>query len=298
MKVLCFGSLNIDYTYKVDHFVEKGETIAATDLDIHVGGKGLNQSIALAKAGAQTYMAGAIGEDGIFLLKALQDAGVETSHIAVMGDVRSGNAIIQKNFEGDNCILLYGGANRAITREHVDEVFEHFEHGDFLLLQNEINDMPYIIEKAKACGMKIALNPSPLDDAVLKLPLDLVDIFLVNEVEASQLLNRKVGEIPDGLMMIEKLSKKFPNASIVLTLGERGSIYRDKEELVQQAAYMVPVVDTTGAGDTYTGYFLGGLLNGCSAHKSMEMAAKAAALSVTLEGAAESIPALCEVLNW
>ena len=163
MKVLCFGSLNIDYTYKVDHFVGKGETLSSESLQVFSGGKGLNQSIALAKAGARVYHAGAVGEDGRFLLEELEKAGVDVSCVAVRADVRTGNAIIQNDREGDNCILLYGGANQAVKKEQVDEVLTHFDVGDFLVLQNEISELPYIMEQAHEKGMKIILNPSPMD---------------------------------------------------------------------------------------------------------------------------------------
>lgn len=122
MKVLSFGSLNIDYTYRVDHFVQKGETVASDSLQVFSGGKGLNQSIALAKAGAEVYHAGAIGEDGKFLLAVMEEAGVDTSCVKILDDVRTGNAIIQNDKEGDNCILLYGGANQAITKAQIDAV--------------------------------------------------------------------------------------------------------------------------------------------------------------------------------
>ena len=139
MKVLCFGSLNIDYTYKVDHFVGKGETLASESLQVFGGGKGLNQSVALAKAGVEIYHAGAIGEDGKFLLQIMEAAGVHTEYVMELTNVRSGNAIIQNDREGDNCILLYGGANQSITKEHVDRTLSHFQREDYIILQNEIN---------------------------------------------------------------------------------------------------------------------------------------------------------------
>ncbi len=191
MKVLCFGSLNIDYTYKVDHFVKKGETLSSGSLQVFSGGKGLNQSIALARAGAETYHAGSIGEDGRFLLEQLQDAGVDTRYVTVLETVRTGNAIIQNDKEGDNCILLYGGANQAVTTDQADAVLEHFRKGDFLVLQNEINELAYIMERAHERGMKIVLNPSPMDEKIQGLPLGYVDYFMLNEIEASQILGQE-----------------------------------------------------------------------------------------------------------
>lgn len=295
MKVLCFGSLNIDYTYKVDHFVKKGETLSSDALQVFSGGKGLNQSIALAKAGVDTYHAGAIGEDGRFLLKQLQDAGVNTSCVAVLEDIRSGNAIIQNDKEGDNCILLYGGANQAITKDQVDTVLGQFGEGDFIVLQNEINELAYIVKQAHERKMRIVLNPSPMNEKILKLPLQYVDYFLLNEIEAGQILGEDTGAGFDGKMLAEKLLAKFPSSAIVLTMGGDGSIYMDEKDAVLQPVYKVQAVDTTAAGDTFTGFFIGGIIRGLSVKESMNMASKAAAIAVTRQGAAPSIPLLKEV---
>lgn len=290
MKVLCFGSLNIDYTYKVDHFVKKGETLSSESLKVFSGGKGLNQSIALAKAGADIWHAGAIGSDGIFLVKELEKAGVNTEYITVLENVRTGNAIIQNDKEGDNCIILYGGANQAITKEQVNSVLEHFHSGDFLVLQNEINELPYIMGQAHKKEMKIVLNPSPMNDRIFELPLAYVNYFVLNEIEAGQLLNMEIKEGFDGKELSKKLLERFPEAAIVLTLGSDGSVYLDKQNRVCQSAFRVKTVDTTAAGDTFTGFFIGGILKKLSVGDAMEMASKAAAIAVSRAGAAPSIP--------
>lgn len=295
MKVLCFGSLNIDYTYKVDHFVRKGETLSSDSLQVFSGGKGLNQSIALAKAGVDTYHAGAVGEDGRFLLKQLEDAGVNTECVAVLDEVRTGNAIIQNDREGDNCILLYGGANQAITKEQVDKVLEQFESGDFIVLQNEINELSYIVEKAHERKLKIVLNPSPMNDKIRALPLEYVDYFLLNEIEAGQILGQDTKDGFEGEKLAEALLQKFPSSAIVLTMGGDGSIYMDAKETVLQPVYKVKAVDTTAAGDTFSGFFIGGMLRGLAVREAMDMASKAAAIAVTRQGAAPSIPVLQEV---
>ena len=290
MKVLCFGSLNIDYTYKVDHFVKKGETLSSESLKVFSGEKGLNQSIALAKAGADIWHAGAIGSDGIFLVKELEKAGVNTEYITVLENVRTGNAIIQNDKEGDNCIILYGGANHAITKEQVNSVLEHFHSGDFLVLQNEINELPYIMEQAHKKDMKIVLNPSPMNDRIFELPLAYVNYFVLNEIEAGQLLDMEIKEGFDGKELSKKLLERFPEAAIVLTLGSDGSVYLDKQNRVCQSAFRVKTVDTTAAGDTFTGFFIGGILKKLSVGDAMEMASKAAAIAVSRAGAAPSIP--------
>lgn len=298
MRVLCFGSLNIDYTYKVDHFVGKGETLSSESLQVFSGGKGLNQSIALAKAGADTYHAGAIGEDGRFLLKIMEDAGVHTEYVAELPDVRTGNAIIQNDREGDNCILLYGGANQAVTQEQVDEVLSHFQAGDFLVLQNEINELEYIVRKAHEKKMKIVLNPSPMNEKVTALPLDYVDYFMLNEVEAGQILGRAVQDGYDGEALASALLARFPDAAVVLTLGGDGSVYMNREKTIRQPVYKVKAVDTTAAGDTFTGFFIGGIMNGLTVNEAMDQASRAAAIAVTRQGAAPSIPLLEEVKQF
>ena len=298
MKVLCFGSLNIDYTYKVPHFVKKGETLASERLQVFGGGKGLNQSVALAKAGTEVYHAGSIGQDGMFLLDMLKDAGANTDFVKILDTVRTGNAIIQNDKSGDNCIILYGGANQAITREQVDEVMSHFESGDYLVLQNEINELGYIVEKAHEKGMIIVLNPSPMNEKILALPLDVINYFILNEVEAAQILGKEDKGEESWEQIADDLLKKFPQATIVLTMGSEGSVFKNQKETVCQSIYKVQAVDTTAAGDTFSGYFIGGILGGLSAKEAMDQASKASAIAVTRKWAAPSIPLLAEVQNY
>ncbi len=292
MKILSFGSLNIDYVYSVPHFVKKGETLSAKELNVYTGGKGLNQSIALARAGVETYQAGAIGTDGMFLLEQLKEAGVKTDLVKILDDVRTGNAIIQNDDEGDNCIVLFGGANQAITKEQVDEVFKDFTNEDYLLIQNEINELSYIVEKAKEEGMKIILNPSPMNEKIMKLPLDQIDYFILNEIEAMQILEMDKPEEIDGKYIASLLHERFKDATIVLILGSEGSVCISDDEYVEQSIYKVKAIDTTAAGDTYTGYFIAGILNGKTIKESMDIASKASAIAVTRQGAAPSIPVL------
>lgn len=286
MKVLNYGSLNIDNVYSVDHFVRGGETLSSSKMEIFSGGKGLNQSIALAKSGAEVWHAGAVGEsDGEFLLDMMKDAGVNVSLVSHV-EGKTGHAIIQRDGDGQNCILLYGGANQKITREQVDQAMEHFQAGDFLILQNEINEIAYIMEKAHEKGMKIVLNPSPMDEKIGGYPLEYVDYFLLNEIEAGDIC-REQGE---GEALLKKLSAMFPKAKIVLTLGGDGSMYKDGDLVLKQPIYRVPVVDTTAAGDTFTGFFIGGLMQGEDPKTALDHAAKAAAIAVSRPGAAPSIP--------
>lgn len=294
MKILNFGSLNIDNVYQVDHFVRKGETISSKSLTLFSGGKGLNQSVALGRAGAKVWHAGSIGKDGLFLLETLRAAGVNVSCVRVLEEGKTGNAIIQNDAEGDNCILLYGGANQGITREQIDETLSHFSAEDFLVLQNEVNELPYLVQKAHEKGMRIVLNPSPMDEKVFEINLSFVDLFILNELEAAE-LTRGTGTEPAKMLAL--LQRKFPSACFVLTLGPQGAYYADAKQTIWQEIYPAKVVDTTAAGDTFTGYFLAAILEGKSVKASLELAAKAAAIAVSRPGAAPSIPKLDEVLK-
>ena len=287
MKVLNFGSLNLDYVYDVDHFVREGETISSTDMNIFCGGKGLNQSVALAKAGVKAYHAGAVGSsDGGILLDALSNVGTDISYIKRY-DMPSGHAIIQKNRAGNNCILLYGGANQNIGIDFIKEVLEDFDKGDILLLQNEVSNLSFIIDEGYKRGMSIVLNPSPINEKIFECDLEKVEYLILNEIEAADILGASdTGE--DEL--IEKLTKRFPGMKIVLTLGEKGSVYVDKTQKIRQEIYKTDVVDTTAAGDTFTGYFIAGIVAGIDVAVSLKQAARAASITVSRKGASPSIP--------
>ena len=292
MKVLNFGSLNIDYVYDVDNFVKKGETISSKTLNVFCGGKGLNQSVALARAGAEAYHAGMIGEDGKFLLDLLKEAGVNIDNVVIRDDIRTGNAIIQRDKSGDNCIILFSGANRSITKDYVDKVLSGFEKGDYIVLQNEISELPYIVENAHKIGMKIVLNPSPMDEKIKELNLDYVDYFLLNETEALKLSG--MDEF-DSKKCMKKLISRFENAGILITLGDKGSIYSDGKINVEQSVVKTEVVDTTAAGDTFTGYFVSGILAGKEMKTVIKEATVASSITVSRIGAAPSIPDMKEV---
>lgn len=292
-KILNFGSLNLDYVYNVDHFVRAGETLASSKRSVFCGGKGLNQSIALARAGADTYHAGAIGPEGDSLVGILNESNVNTQFTKKI-DLPTGHAIIQREPNGQNCILLFGGANQNITSEEVDATLSHFSSGDYVILQNEINRVDEIIRKAKKRGMKVVLNPSPMNKDLLDFPLDLVDIFILNEIEANEICKED-----DHSKLLDTLCKLFPEAAVVLTLGEKGVEYQDPSlsAPLSQKIYKVNVVDTTAAGDTFTGYFITSIIAGKSKSEALDIASKASAIAVSRPGAAPSIPTLDEVLS-
>ncbi len=284
MKILNFGSLNIDYTYRVGHIVAPGETIQCRSLQLFPGGKGLNQSIALAKAGADVYHAGFYGEDGTFLCELFEKEGVHTDFTRKV-ETGTGNAIIQVTDEGQNSIIIYPGANNCVTEEIADEVLSHFGEGDYLLLQNEVNGIDYIIDKAYARGMKIWFNPSPFNERVTSCDLAKVSVFLMNEVEGEQITGQTEPE-----KILSAVRELYPSAAAVLTLGEKGAWYDDGSQRVFSEAEKVTAVDTTGAGDTFTGYFMEAMAEGMPAEKALALAGKAAAIAIGKPGAAISIP--------
>ena len=293
MKLLNFGSLNLDYVYRVERFVRPGETLSAASQTVNAGGKGLNQSIALRRAGAAVYHAGCLGAGGESLGALLRENGVDTTYLRPV-EALQGNAVIQVAPSGENCILLYGGSNQCVTAEQIDATLEHFSAGDWLLLQNEVNLLPLLVDKARARGLRIALNPSPCDEKIAAVDLGKLDWLLVNEVEAEQLTGEREPEAA-----WRKLHEQYPALSLLLTLGAAGSmawrVAAGSVETARQEAFRVEAVDTTAAGDTYTGYFLAALLEGRPLAACMRRAGMASALSVTRPGAAPSIPVRDEV---
>ncbi|MDC7126383.1 MAG: ribokinase [Spirochaetales bacterium] len=289
MKILNIGSLNIDDVYSLDHFVKPGETIASTAYTQFCGGKGLNQSIALANAGAEIFHAGIIGKDGLFLKERLDKAGVDTSLVKI-SQTPTGRAIIQVIPEGENCIILFKGANHSLTENDITEMLTPFKKGDLLLLQNEINNIELIINKAFDKGMIIAINPAPMEDSILKLPLNKISIFIVNEIEGEGFTGES-----EPAAIGEKFLNLYPDSKLVLTLGEKGVYYRDNKTTIKVPAEKIKPVDTTAAGDTFIGFFLAGLAEGEDPEKCLQRATKASAITCTRAGAADSIPLRNEV---
>ena len=284
MSVLNFGSLNVDHVYRVDNFVQPGETIRCQEYHRFAGGKGLNQSIALSHAGARVAHAGKIGESDVWLKTMLQTHGVETEYIETV-DGPSGHAIIQVNSDGENSIVIFGGANENITQPDVEITLSEFSHRDYLLLQNEVNAIPEIIFAAKQQGMIIAFNPAPMTAQVLNYPLELVDILFVNEIEANDL----TGETnPQKICSV--LLERFPKIVAVLTLGAKGAIYKDAKQEIFEPAEKTNAVDTTAAGDTFIGFFLAEFIRTSEPTSALKFGCQAAALCVTRLGSANSIP--------
>jgi ribokinase len=287
MKVLVFGSLNIDLVFPVDHIEKPGETISSASLIRSAGGKGANQAAALAKAGMDVYMAGKVGADGEFLLRLLESYGVDTGCVSRY-DGATGQAIIQLDKNKQNAILLFSGGNGQITPDEIKGTLEKFDRGDTIVLQNEVVHMAEIMETARERGLRICLNPSPWDAKIAALPLHLADLFFVNEIEGAAMADLS-GEAPPP-RILDRLVERFPAAEIILTAGKEGAYYgfqglREKGDIVD-----LPVADTTGAGDAFTGYFLAARSRNFSVGEALTAACKAASLAVSRMGAMEAIP--------
>lgn len=291
MKILNIGSLNIDHVYHVDHIVKPGETIPSVSLRTAGGGKGANQTLAMARAGAGVLHAGSVGTDGGWLVKTLADAGADVRWIRTAADAATGHALIQVSKAGENAIVLFGGANRTLTMADLLPALDEREPGDVVLLQNEINLHAEIIEAAHARGLKVCLNPAPFEEQVRGWPLDKVSILVLNEHEALGLLGGKTWTQTS----IQKLHERLPAAELIVTMGGRGVLYRSAAEAHWIPAEKVKVVDTTAAGDTFIGYFLACRARNLPVPEALRIANRAAGLCVTRPGAMDSIPAWNEV---
>ena len=290
VSILNFGSCCIDNVYSVPHFAAPGETLPCLNYEIHPGGKGLNQSIALAACDADVHHAGRVGEDGRWLIELLESKNIKTDLMQI-DDGPSGHANIQVTPEGENSIVLFGGANQKVSHEDIDKSLAAGNH-EFLLIQNEISSLDYLIEQAADRGMKIAFNAAPMTSAVHHLPLDLIHLLIINELEGAAL----TGEgNPNNI--ITTLLARFPSMRVLLTLGEQGACYADSSGIQKQPAEQVNAVDTTGAGDTFTGYFVAEYANDRPIEEVLKIASRAAALSVTRPGAASSIPHKKEITS-
>ncbi len=291
-EVVNFGSLNLDQVFRVPHLVRPGETLAAGGCRTYPGGKGLNQSIALARAGVRTIHAGKIGPDGALLEQTLREAGVDTSLLSRDGSA-SGRAVIQVDDSRQNAILLFPGANREITSAEIGRVIETMGPQTMMLVQNEINLVPEIIRRAKHSGHLVICNPAPCTPEVAtEFPLEDIDLLVVNEVEGADLS----GELePEDILYA--LTGRFPKMEIVLTLGSKGAIHARGSERIVSPAPRATVVDTTAAGDTFIGYFLASRLRGFPAAEALRHAGIAAGIAIGRPGAAPSIPMAFEVFD-
>ena len=289
MQIINFGSMNLDHIYAVPHMILGGETLLSTGLTEAPGGKGLNQPIAVARGGSAIRHAGMLGQGGEPLKACLEESGVDTS-LMVPCDAPQGHTVIQVIPSGQNSIIVYGGSNQQLTREHIDRALSTTAPGDWVMAQNEISNLDYLLDACAARGLRLVLNASPINDALLQLDFSKVAWLVVNELEAAA-----IAGCDDPLEAAAKLRARYPETALLLTLGESGSVSWEDGVEVRQAAYPARAVDTTAAGDTFMGYFVAALARGEDRQTAMRLASMASSIAVSRPGAAPSIPVLAEV---
>lgn len=287
MNIIVFGSLNIDHVYQLDHIIRPGETLPSSSLSIHAGGKGANQSVAIGRAGGSVRHAGTIGEDGRWLLKLLQTSGVDTSLIRVSDCQPTGHTIIQVDARGQNSIILHGGGNTSQDESHIRAVFDALSGDELLLVQNEISSLPLILDLALEKGLRICMNPAPFTHELRSLPLERIELLICNEVEA-QGLTMSMEE--DPAVLLAALHDQYPAGTIILTAGAAGAYWTEQGLIKHEPAHPANVLDTTAAGDTFIGYLLTTLGEGRPLEDAIKVASSAATLTVSRQGAIESIP--------
>ncbi len=282
-KLVNLGSLCIDNVYSVPNITAAGETVASLEYAVYAGGKGLNQSLAAAKARARVAHVGCVGSDGRWLKQELSKSGVDVAAVRET-EAPSGHAVIQVNPSGENAIVISGGANRTLNDADIDTAFRLCDADDWLLLQNEINKMEDILDRSSKAP-KLALNLAPVDDRIRRYDLTAVDLLIVNEVEA-QALSGETG-VEDAF---QALCARYPACDIVVTLGRTGLRYGKGDDRVALGAFAVQAVDETGAGDAFVGYLMSALLEGQGVRDALIIGSAAGALAATRAGAASSIP--------
>lgn len=290
-RIVNLGSSCFDRVYQVAAVVRPGETIRASATDLFPGGKGLNQSLAARRAGAEVMHVGCLGHDGEPLRDVLAEAGVDVTHFRVQADIPTAHAIIQVAADGNNAIVIVGGSNLAIRPDDIDVALAHVGDGDWLLLQNEINDLDIVLRRAHDQGARVCLNLAPYSTAADAYPLEMVDLLIVNENEAEGLTGQR-----DELQALALLRRRCPHGSVVITLGEQGLVYDTGEGACRLPAFAVTTVDGTGAGDAFIGYMLATLQQGEAIEHALRVGSAAGALAASRPGAATSIPTRADVL--
>ena len=300
MKNICvIGSLNMDLVVKVDTMPKGGQTLIGSNFKEVPGGKGANQAVAMARLGGNVSMIGKVGNDGFgqTLLNALKTDNVNTDYIGIE-EGPTGVALITVDKNAENSIVVAPGANFKVAVEDIDNNIEAINNSDIVVVQLEtpLETIKYGLKKAKEAGKYTILNPAPavvLEDEIIKN----VDLLTPNETELEVLSGVEINTEDDikraAQIMIDKGVKE-----LIVTLGSKGSLYINKERSMFKSAYKVQAVDTTAAGDSYTGALSVAFANNKDVEEAMDFASKVGALSVMKEGAQSSLPTLKDVENF
>ena len=286
MAIFNLGSINIDYVYRLDSLPLAGETVAAQGFMVGLGGKGANQSIAIAKAGGNVRHIGAVGDGAQWATAKMREAGVDVSEVKTV-EAPTGHAIINVDSAAENAIVLLEGANGTIAKDQINAALDTAVEGDWLLLQNETNNGPYAAQSAQARGMKVAYSAAPFSKEAVSEILPFADLLAVNEIEDEAIR----AELPEAAALLSKIL-------VLVTKGAAGAECIDGTTITKVTAFKVTPVDTTGAGDTFLGYFLASLDNNASMEQALKRATAASAIQVTREGAADAIPDVLEVTEF
>lgn len=284
MAIYNLGSINADLLYPVPHLPAPGETLAASGFRRGLGGKGANMSVAAARGAARVVHIGAVGPDGRWARDLLMEYGVDTRHIATV-DTVTGHAIILIDLAGENMIIINPGANHALNEAHIGLALAEASPGDTLLMQNETTHQMLCAKIGADLGLRVVYAAAPFDAEAVHAVLPYLDMLILNAVEADQ-LTQALGKGPEALGVTD----------VIVTLGARGCRWIHRGDTIKDfAALPVTPVDTTGAGDTFTGFLLAGLDRGMPMEQAIRLATKAAALMVTRVGTADVIPDLLEI---
>ena len=286
MTIYNFGSINIDHVYRLAALPRAGETISSLDHTLGLGGKGANQSVAAARAGASVRHLGAMGTGDDWVSQMLAGAGIDTGGIARLDGIATGHAIILVDGDGENSIVLHGGANQSLPADIIARDLAAIGPGDILMMQNETNLQAEAAAHARAAGARVIYSAAPFAIEALRAVLPHVSILAVNEVEARD--------------TFAAFGESLPIEGILITRGPKGAEYRDLKtgQIWQQPAFRVQAVDTTGAGDCFAGWFAAGLSRGEDIATALRHASGAAALQVTRKGAGDAMPTRDEVMTF
>lgn len=291
--VVVLGSINVDTTYHVNRFPQPGETIAAQSKSSAPGGKGANQAVAAARSGAQTAFVGAVGSDneGQYMLEALKENDIDTSHINIDKYHGTGSAAITLDANGQNDIMVYGGANQAMQPGEFGDLSELLAHTDFLIAQFETPQAVALdlFKQAKEQGVTTVLNPAPAHEIMPEL-LQYTDVIAPNETECALLTGIELTD-EDSMLKSADYFRERGVKHLLITLGDRGVFYATPDDHGLVPAFKVKAVDTTAAGDTFIGALCSQLEKDLTnVEDSLRYAQRASSLTVQRMGAMPSIP--------
>ena len=298
-KIVVLGSINVDIILNIARLPLPGETMAMHDRSTAGGGKGANQAIAAVRAGADTSFIAKIGQDrsADFMLDTFKFDGLNIDHVTKDEKAGTGQAYILLDDNGQNSILIYGGANQTITTEDIKNAADTIAEADCLITEFEtpLDAATEAFKIAKENNVLTILNPAPAKTDIPEELLKLTDIIVPNETEAEAITGIKVTDQPSMVAAANKLHT-MGIKNVIITVGANGSFYSVDEKTGFVDAYKVNTVDTTAAGDTFIGYLASKLSSDLSnIEEAMKFASKASSITVQTQGAQNSIPHVRDV---